>query len=68
MINQKTDKFNAEIRLIPNEIEKYRASIINKNLVFIDSIQLMNFILDELAKNVADNDFKYYVKNLEEIC
>ena len=68
MITQETDKFNAEIRLIPNEIEKYRASIINKNLVFIDSIQLMNFILDELAKNVADNDFNYYVKNLEEIC
>ena len=68
MITQETDKFNAEIRLIPNEIEKYRASIINKNLVFIDSIPLMNFILDELAKNVADNDFKYYVKNLEEIC
>ena len=68
MITQETDKFNAEIRLIPNEIEKYRPSIINKNLVFIDSIQLMNFILDELAKNVADNDFKYYVKNLEEIC
>ena len=51
-----------------NEIEKNRASITDKNLVFIDSIQFTNFVLDELVKNLTDNDFKYYVKNLEVIC
>ena len=68
LIAQKIDKFDAEWNRIPNEIEKNRASIIDKNLVFIDSIQFTNFILDELVKNLTDNDFKYYVKNLEVIC
>ena len=33
--------------------------ILNKNLVFIDSMQFMNFILEKLAKSLSDNDFKY---------
>ena len=33
--------------------------IINKNLVFIDSMPFMNVILDTLVKNLSDNDFKY---------
>ena len=32
---------------------------INRNLVFIDSMQFMNFRLDSLVKNLSDNDFKY---------
>ena len=32
---------------------------LNKNLVFIDSIQFMNFSLDKLVKNLSENDFKY---------
>ena len=32
---------------------------INKNLVFIDSMQFMNSSLDSLVKNMSDNDFKY---------
>ena len=35
------------------------AFTINTNLVFIDSMQLMNSSLDSLAKNLSDNDFKY---------
>ena len=46
------------------------AFIFNKNLVFIDSMQFMNFSLEKLVKNLADNDFKYLTqefrsKNLE---
>ena len=42
----------------------------NKNLVFIDSIQFSNSSLDKLVKNLLDEDFKYLVeefgsKNLE---
>ena len=33
--------------------------VINKNLVFIDSMQFMNSSLDALVKNFSDNDFKY---------
>ena len=35
------------------------AFTINKNLVFIDSIQFMNFSLNKLVKNLSDSDFKY---------
>ena len=44
--------------------------ILNKNLVFIDSMQFMNSSLEKLVKNLSDNDFKYLTeefgsKNLE---
>ena len=35
------------------------AFTINRNLVFIDSMQFMNSSLDALVKNLLDNDFKY---------
>ena len=34
---------------------------LNKNLVFIDSMQFMNSSLDKLVKNLSDQDFKYLV-------
>ena len=42
----------------------------SKILVFIDSMQFMNFSLDKLVKNLSQNDFKYLTeefgsKNLE---
>ena len=33
-------------------VEKYMAFIINRNLVFIDSMQFMNYGSDSLAKNL----------------
>ena len=46
------------------------AFILNKNLVFIDSMPFMNSSLEELVKSLADNDLKYLTqefcsKNLE---
>ena len=38
------------------------ASFLNKNLVFIDSVQFMNSSLEKLGKNLSDNDFKYLSK------
>ena len=35
---------------------------LDKNLVFIDSMQFMNYSLDKLVKNLVDKDFKYLVK------
>ena len=52
-------KFNLKINVIPNGLEKYMAFFLNKNLVFIDSIQFMNSSLDKLAKKLEDKDFKY---------
>ena len=38
------------------------AFFLNKNLVFIDSIQFMNYSLEKLLKNLSDDDFKYFTK------
>ena len=35
---------------------------LNKNLVFIDSIQFINSSLDKLAKNLSDKGFKYLIE------
>ena len=44
--------------------------MINKNLVFIDSMQFVNSSPEKLVRNLADDDFKYLTheigsKNLE---
>ena len=52
-------KFDVKIDVIPNGLEQYMAFILNKNLVFIDSMQFMNFSLEKLVKNLSDDDFKY---------
>ena len=64
------NKFDVKISVIPNGLEKYMTFFLNKNLVFIDSMQFMNSSLDKLVKNLSDEDFKYLVeefgsKNLE---
>ena len=56
---QEIGKFDVKINVIPNGLEKYMAFTINKNLVFIDSMQFMNSSLDALVKNLSDNGFKY---------
>ena len=48
--------FDVKIGVIPNRLEKYMAFFLNKNLVFIDSMQFMN---PKLVKDLSDNDFKY---------
>ena len=48
-----------KINVIPDGLEKYMAFFLNKNLVFIDSMQFMNSRLDKLVKNLSDDDFKY---------
>ena len=35
------------------------AFFLNKNLVFIDSMQFMNSSLEKEVKNLSDNNFKY---------
>ena len=52
-------KFNVKISVIPNGLEKYMAFTINRNIVFIDSMQFMKSSLDSLVKNLMDQDFKY---------
>ena len=51
-------KFDVKVSVIPNGLEKCMAFTINKNLVFIDSMGLIDS-LDSLVKNSSDNYFKY---------
>ena len=59
-----------KISVITNGLEKYMEFFLNKNLVFIDSMQFITSNLKKLAKNLSEEDFKYLVeefgsKNLE---
>ena len=51
--------FDVKTDVIPNRLEKYMAFFLNKNLVFIDSMQFINSSLEKLVKNLSHNDFKY---------
>ena len=43
-------KFNLKISVIPNGLEKYMTYFLNKNLVFIDSMQFMSSSLKLVKK------------------
>ena len=38
------------------------AFLLNKNFVFIDSMQFINSNLEKLVKNLSDNDFNYLIQ------
>ena len=52
LIFKELSKFNVKISVTPNGLEKCMAFTINRNLVFIDSMQFMNSSLDSLVKNL----------------
>ena len=62
LIFSELHKFNLKINVIPNGLEKCMTFFLGRDLVFIDSMQFMNFSLDKLVKNLVDEDFKYLVK------
>ena len=59
---QEIGKFDKVINVIPNNMEKYMAFMINRNLIFIDSFQFMNQSLSNLADNLPKDGF-YHTKN-----
>ena len=62
LILNELDKFDVKIKVIPDGLEKYMVFFLNKNLVFIDSMQFINSSLDKLVKNLSDKDFKYLIE------
>ena len=56
------DKFDVKTSVIPNGLGKYMAFFLNKNLVFIDSMQVMNSSPYKPVKNLSDQDFKYLIE------
>ena len=57
LIIKEVSKSDVKVSVIPNGLEKYMAFTINRNLVFIDSMQFINSSLDLLVKNLSDHDF-----------
>ena len=64
LIFKELSKFNVKISVILSGLEKCMAFTINKNLVFIDSMQFTNCNLDKLVKNLNDRDFRYSSEEL----
>ena len=62
LIMQEIGKSDVKISVIHNGLENYMSFTINRNLVFIGSMQFMNSCLDELVKNLSDNDFKHLLQ------
>ena len=60
LIIKEIGKSDVKVSVIPNGLEKYMAFTVNKNVVFIDSMQFMNSGLDSSVKNLSKNDFKYF--------
>ena len=68
LIMKELSNFNVVIDVIPCGLEKYTVIIVNRNLVFIDSMQFMNGSLDSLVGNLVDEDFKYLSKEFSGEC
>ena len=64
LIMKKLSNFDVSIDVIPCGLEKYMAFIVNRWLVFIDSLQFMNSSLEKLVENLGDSDFRCLSKEL----
>ena len=64
LVFNELDKFDVKTSVIPNGLGKYMVFSLNKNLVFIDSMEFMNSSLDKPIKNLSDEYFKYLVEEL----
>ena len=60
LIMKELSNFDVKVDVIPCGLEKYMVFIVNRWLVFIDSMQFMNDSLDILVKNLVDEDFKCF--------
>ena len=62
LIMKELSNFDVVIDVIPYGLEKYMAIIVNRNLVFIDSMRFMKDTLDDLVKNLVEEGFNYLSK------
>ena len=59
IIFRELNNFDVTIDVIPKIIEKCKSIILNRNIIFTDSNKFYKGLLDTLAANLEDNDFKY---------
>ena len=62
---QELGKFNLKINVIPNGLEKYISFSINNKLNFVDSFQFLSSSSDNLVKDLAKDDFKYFCQKFD---
>ena len=55
---QELGKFNFNINVIPNELEKYMSFTSNNKSNFTDSFQFLASLFDSIVKNLGKADFK----------
>ena len=59
LIVQELGELNLQINVIPKGLEQYLSFAIKNKLRFIDSFQILSFLLNSLVKNLNTDDFKY---------
>ena len=57
---------NITIQVIPKSSEKYMSFIINKKIIFLDSLQFLKSSLANLAANLEDTDHKHLLAEFPE--
>ena len=66
LIMKELSNFDVSIDVIPCGLEKYMAFIVDRWLVFIDSMPFMNSSLEKLVENLRDGDFKFLSREFSE--
>ena len=64
--NDKGEKKNLSVNLIPNNMEKYMTFMLGNHLTFIDSFQFMSSSLEKLVDNLPRESFKYTSQQFDE--
>ena len=54
------------IQVIPKSNERYMSITVNRNIIFLDSLQFLKASLDNLAGNLQDSDFKHLLSEFPE--
>lgn len=58
-IMQEIGKFNLNVNVIPDNMEKYLSFMLGKNIIFLDSFQFMSQSLSKLVDNLPEEELKY---------
>ena len=56
---QELGRFNLNVKVITNGLEKYMSFNINNTLSFINTFQCSSTSLDSLVKNLSKDHFRY---------
>ena len=64
IICKELNNFDVDIDVIPKGIDKYMSIIANRHITFLDSLQFYNGLLDTLASNLNNEDFKHLTSKL----